>query len=122
VQRALLTDRDIIRALYDFKARQSDEISFKKGDRMEVISKGSESHALLFGHQTENHFKPADTSLSPIDLEYRSHCLYADFNKSPKLATCKIRHVVRSICRKWQSTYRIMHVAEVIEMQKLSGL
>lgn len=27
----------IVRALYDYQARQNDDLAFKKGDRMEII-------------------------------------------------------------------------------------
>ena len=33
----LFTAAVIVRALYDYQARQQDDLTFKKGDRMEII-------------------------------------------------------------------------------------
>ena len=32
----ILPDSTVVRALYDYQARQHDDLSFKKGDRLEV--------------------------------------------------------------------------------------
>lgn len=37
------TDMKIVRALYDYESRQSDELPFKKGDRIEILDNGENS-------------------------------------------------------------------------------
>jgi SH3 domain len=57
----------IVRALYDFIARQDDEVSFNKGDRMEVTDKGLVS-LILNSHQA---------SLHSVTVTFvRVHCLH----------------------------------------------
>jgi len=39
--------RKIVRALYDYDARQNDDLNFKKGDRMEIVGNRYFRHSLF---------------------------------------------------------------------------